>query len=101
MVWYGKYENEDNGPPKKKGEDEEVRLTARYSNKDDEPPSMSEYDLSPEELEYIDYVFMLFENNIRWNIKSGKEKTIEELKEMAKNNGLDINEWRKKENKKI
>jgi hypothetical protein len=104
MAWYGKYEEEDkDGPPKKRPEDDEVRLTARYLNSDNENELIDSSDMkiSPKEQEYVDYLFMLFDNNIRWNLKSGKQKTLKEMKQMAKDNGLDIIEWRKINNKKL
>jgi hypothetical protein len=63
---------------------------------------MADIKITPEDQEYIDYLSMLFDHNIRWNFKTEKtSKTLEEMKEMAKNNGLDINEWRKKNPNRI
>jgi hypothetical protein len=34
-MWYGKYEDDEPAPRRRSSEDDEVRLTARYCNKDD------------------------------------------------------------------
>jgi len=43
------------------------------------------------EKEYVDYFIMLLENGIRYN----KFSSLEEMKSIANEKGLDINVWKK------
>lgn len=44
--------------------------------------------------DYIDHMQMLFDNGIKWSFKHGNGKSFEEMKSIAKENGLSIVKWR-------
>lgn len=51
--------------------------------------------LSKDDIDYIDHMEMLFNHGIKWNFKTGKGKSLEEMKEIALREGLDIHKFRK------